>query len=164
MSDKITWSNEIRKLGDLVPWHRNPRLIKQDQARRLSESFDEFGQVEIIAIGPNNEIYDGHQRLNVLMTEHGKDFEVDVRVSNRSLTEKEREKLVVYLHKGAAGDWNFDILANEFEFDELIEWGFSEKELGIDAKLNTDNLPNPGSGIEKSNTTICPHCGFEYEI
>lgn len=136
MSD-ITWTNEIRKLRDLKPWSRNPRQINKDQAKRLAESFDEFGQVETIAIGPENEVYNGHQRLSVLLDKHGKDYEVEVRVSSRALTEKEREKLTVFLHKGAAGEWNFDMLANEFEVDELVEWGFSPEELGIEVEKET---------------------------
>lgn len=127
----ITWTNERRKLSQLVPWPRNPRQITKDQAKRLAESFDEFGQVETIAIGPGDEVYNGHQRLNVLMDQHGPDYEVEVRVSSRPLTEKEREKLTVFLHKGAAGEWNFDTLANEFDFGDLVEWGFRPYELGV---------------------------------
>lgn len=134
----ITWTNEQRKLSDLIPWPRNPRQIKEVQAKRLADSFDEFGQVETLAIGPGNEIYNGHQRLNVLAAEHGPDHEVEVRVASRQLTEKEREKLTVYLHKGAAGEWDFDILANQFEVTELVEWGFEPLELGID--LASDNV------------------------
>ena len=85
----------------------------------------------MIAVGPDSQVYNGHQRLNVLMQQHGADYEVDVRISSRALTEKEREKLTIYLHKGATGEFNFDILANEFELSELLEWGFSEKELDL---------------------------------
>jgi len=129
----ITWTTERRKLGDLIPWPRNPRQITKDQARRLSESLDEFGQVQTIAISPDNQILDGHQRQLVWAASEkwGPDLDVDVRVASRALTEKEREKLAVYLHKGAAGEWNFDVLANEFELDELLDWGFTEWDLQI---------------------------------
>jgi len=53
-------------------------------------------------------------------------------VASRALTEKEREKLTIFLHKGAAGDWDFDVLANEFELDDLLDWGFEPKELDLD--------------------------------
>jgi len=129
---KINWTNERRKLKDLKPWERNPRQITKDQAKRLVESFNEFGQVETIAIGPNNEVYNGHQRLNVLKDKYGDEYEVEVRVSSQELTEKQREKLTVYLHKGAAGVWDFDTLANEFELDDLLEWGFDKHELDLD--------------------------------
>jgi DNA modification methylase len=128
----ITWTNERRKLKDLKPWERNPRQITKDQAKRLVESFNEFGQVETIAIGPNNEVYNGHQRLNVLKDKYGDEYEVEVRVSSQELTEKQREKLTVYLHKGAAGVWDFDTLANEWELDDLLEWGFDKGELDLD--------------------------------
>jgi ParB-like chromosome segregation protein Spo0J len=62
---KITWTNETRKLSELVPWPRNPALIKDKQAELLLESLEEFGQVQPLAISPDNEIYDGHQRKNV---------------------------------------------------------------------------------------------------
>lgn len=130
---KITWTPERRKLGDLIPWERNPRQIKRDQAKRLEDSFESFGQVETVAIGPGNELYNGHQRLAVLVEKYGPEFEIDARVSSRPLTEKEREKLTAYLHKGAVGGWDWDMLANNFEVDELLEWGFSEEDLsGLD--------------------------------
>ena len=161
MTDKITWTNERRKLRDLKPWPRNPRQIKSDQAKRLAESFDQFGQVETIAIGPDNDVYNGHQRLNVLMQRHGGDYEVEVRVSSRPLTEKEREKLTVYLHKGAAGEWNFDTLANEFEFEELVEWGFSPEEFGIVPDFQPVGIEEQGRLDEKKKVT-CPECGAEF--
>ena len=104
MADCIVWTEEQRKLRDLQPWERSPRQITREQADRLVESFDEFGQVETMAIGPDNQIYNGHQRLSVLRQKYGDDYEVDVRVASRPLTEKEREKLTVFLHKGAAGE------------------------------------------------------------
>ena len=35
----------------------------------------------------------------------------------------------MYLHKGATGEFDFDALANEFELDDLLEWGFEEHDL-----------------------------------
>lgn len=161
MAERITWTAGRRKLKDLKPWERNPRQITKEQARRLAESFDEFGQVETIAISPTDDVYNGHQRLAVLMEKHGGDYEVEVRISSRALTEKEREKLTVYLHKGAAGEWNFDALANGFEVDELIEWGFRPEELGI-----VEPLPEFKEYTEEVENEVefitCPECGHKF--
>jgi len=147
---KLTWSNERRRLGDLKPWPRNPRQIKTDQAKRLAESLEQFDQVETIAVGPDNSIYNGHQRLNVWREKYGPDLEVDVRVASRPLTEKEREKLTIFLHKGASGEWNFDLLANEFEFNDLLAWGFDEKELlGLDFGM-AEPAEDPGAEIDRA--------------
>jgi len=145
MGKSITWTNEKRKLRDLKPWPRNPRVIKSKQAERLVESVNDFGQVETLAIGPNDgELYNGHQRLSVLAGAYGLDYEVDVRVASRPLSEKERERLTVYLHRGTTGDFDFDILANEFEVDDLLSWGFDAFELGIEepeADAGSDTEP-----------------------
>lgn len=151
MSDHITWTNERRKLSQLIPWPRNPRQIKTDQAKRLVESFDQFGQVETIAIGPDNGVYNGHQRLNVLAQKYGQDYEVEVRVASRPLDEKEREKLTIFLHKGAAGEWDWDTLANNFEIPDLLDWGFSEKELQLGGfDLNEPEGNDPGAQMDKA--------------
>lgn len=121
----ITWTNEKRKLSDLIPWEHNPRTIKQKQAERLVDSVATFGQVETLAIGPANELYNGHQRLSVLAGEYGMDYEVDVRVASRPLSERERQQLTVYLHRGATGDFAPEMLF-DWDFDSLIEWGFDE--------------------------------------
>lgn len=153
MTEPIRWTNETRRLDELQPWPRNPRQINKDQARRLAQSFDEFGQVETIAIGPGNEVYNGHQRLAVLMDKHGGAYEVEVRVSSRPLTEKEREKLTVFLHRGAAGDWDWDTLANEFEFADLIDWGFDEKELlGAGFEQDEPEGEDPGAQVDGEKT------------
>jgi DNA modification methylase len=39
--------------------------------------------------------------------------------------------LIILLHRGTVGEWDFDILANSFDVDNLLEWGFDEKELDL---------------------------------
>jgi len=153
-SQKLTWKNGKRKLRELKEWALNPRQISQADAERLRESLLEFGQIHVICIDPDNVIIDGHQRKKVwtMAEEFGGDYEVDVRISNRPLTEIERKKLTVYLEK-AAGEWDWDILANHWETDELLDWGFTEEELqfgnnGTEAKSNNNVLE------------VCPKCGY----
>lgn len=162
---QLTWTNEKRKLRDLTPWEHNPRYIKDKQAERLLESFSEFGQVLPVCIGPANEIYDGHQRRNVIgaADEYGLDYEVDVRVASRELTERERQKLTVYLHKGAAGDWDFSELANWGVEEMLVDWGFDEGELfGSDVPsfepVGADEQPR----LDQKAPVTCPHCGESF--
>lgn len=159
----ITWTTERRKLSDLIPWPRNPRKINDAQGKRLAESFDEFGQVETIAIAPNGDVLNGHQRLKVLAAQHGKDYTVDVRVASRPLTEKEREKLTVYLHKGAAGEFDMDFLLAEFDMGELVEWGFEQSELDEFvvpdfAPVGVEDQPR----LDQKAPVTCPHCGMEF--
>lgn len=121
MSD-IIWTNVRVRLGDLIPWDRNPKSISREHAARLLKLWDKLGQFQTIAIGPEKQVYDGHQRLSVLMSAHGKDYEVDARQSSRQLTEKEREELVVAAHVGTVGQFDWDQLSS-WDASSLIEWG-----------------------------------------
>jgi hypothetical protein len=170
MSD-ITWTNITVKLGDLKPWELNPRQSSKAQAQRILRSFERFGQVEIIAVGPNFEVYDGHQRLSALRTLHGENFEVDARQSSRPLTEQERRELVVSLHAGAVGSWDWDKVSG-WSAPELMEWGMNDETLnawGKDYSNLKDMLqseqPVPefkeyDEDVEKDVEYLtCPHCG-----
>lgn len=160
----ITWTNDTRRLRDLIAWERNPREINKRETERLGESLQEFGQIQTIAVGPDNEVYDGHQRKAVwsLLPQFGPDYEIDVRVASRPLSEKERQKLVVFLHKGTIGDWNFDELANSFELPELLEWGFEEAELQLDWGSDEAGGDGGQSQSDQELLVACPACGHEF--
>lgn len=149
---KLYWTDEKRELRDLIPWEKNPRQINKDQAQRLRQSYRDFGQALPFLISPKNEIYDGHQRQNVwgLMDDFGMDHQVDVRVSSRKLTEKERQRLTIFLEK-AGGEWDYDALGNYFEQDDLLDWGFDEEELEF--AFEDDEVPeipsDPGADVDK---------------
>jgi len=127
----LTWANETRKLRDLQPQEDNPRQIRKAQAERLVKSFDQFNQVETIACNPDGTILNGHQRYFVLLAAYDADYEVDVRIPSRPLSRAEWQKLTVYLHKGAAGEWNWDALAEweGVDVEDLLDWGFDEQAL-----------------------------------
>jgi hypothetical protein len=106
----LTWHPVKVKLRDLKPWDENPRQLTSEQARRIASSIERFGLVQAIAIGPDGEVYDGHQRLTVLKRTAGPEAEVWALQSNRALTDEERRRLVIALHAGATGQWDWDVL------------------------------------------------------
>ena len=150
----LTWRNDTRKLADLIPQEDNPRQITKAQAERLLKSWDKFAQVQTIAIGPDNKIYDGHQRFYVLLAAHDDpQMTVDVRVASRALTRREWQELTVLLHEGATGEWSFDALANWEGVDvgDLVEWGFSEEALlGAGWELGAEPAADPGAQVDKA--------------
>lgn len=123
----IEWRNIKVKLGWLQPWGHNPRQSTKKQASRILESFNAFGQVQTVAVGPAFDVYDGHQRLSALLTLHGADYEIDARQSSRALTDDERRRLVIALHAGAQGAWDWDALGG---WDETLL-----ASAGMDAEL-----------------------------
>lgn len=130
----ITWTNDTRRLSDLVPWEHNPKRMTKKQAEGLRLSIERFGFAVPFLVSPDGDIYDGHQRQALMgaIREYGPNATVDVRVSSRPLTDDERRELVVRLKQNQAG-WDFDMLANEWDGDKLVDWGFDEDELlGVD--------------------------------
>jgi DNA modification methylase len=127
-AEVLTWTNCRLTLGELKRWERNPAAIGKAEAARLVESFDEFGQVQALAIDPENRLVDGHQRLDTWIAEFGPECVVDCRRASRLLTDKEREKLAVYLRSATVGHYNWDELAN-WEAGDLQAWGMDQSTL-----------------------------------
>ena len=127
MTEPITWTNETRKLSDLIPWDVNPRQLTEKQAEHLQKSLRKFGLAQPFLISPDDDIYDGHQRTKLMdiMKEWGHDALIDCRMSNRLLTDDERRELVVRMHENT-GEWDYDTLANLYEVEELGDWGMPE--------------------------------------
>jgi hypothetical protein len=127
----LEWTTEERRLGDLVPRDRNPVKISDHDAAHLKVSVDTFGQPLPLIVQPDGGLIDGHQRQKVLSMaeEYGDDTMVDVRVPNRPLTEEEVEELTIRLRRNT-GEWDWDILEEDFDKDDLLKWGFLEEELG----------------------------------
>jgi len=130
MSKPIEWKSVKRKVSELKPYHKNPRDITEQGLSELNRSISKFGLAEPIVISTENIIIGGHARWQTLKQLNVK--ECDCYLPNRKLTAKEIDELNIRLNKNIAGNWNFDILANEFEVDDLLDWGFTKKDLQIE--------------------------------
>lgn len=170
-----TWTPCRVSLGSLKPWAANPRLSTKAQAKRILASFTKFGQVLAVAIGPDGEVYDGHQRLSALLTVHGPDHEIDARRASRALTDDERRALVITLHAGATGAWNWDDLAG-WDAAQLQGAGLDadylaglNKDAGALRLMLESEVPDfqPASiddqgRLDQKKPITCPHCGAEF--
>ena len=138
----MKWTNVTVTLGELKPWERNPKTISKAHAKRLLEYWSRIGQFQSIAIGPGGEVYDGHQRLSVLLAAYGPGYQIDARQSEVALTDAERQELVIAAHVGTTGQFNWDELAN-WDAAELQDWGMDAETLAswrADATALTEML------------------------
>ena len=163
MATDITWQNDTRKLSELVPWDNNPVQLSKRAADGLEISIDKFGFAQPLLVGPDGDLYDGHQRQKILdmMADYGPDAEIDVRVSSRPLTEAERQELAIRMRKNT-GDFDFDILANQFEADDLLTWGFEPFELGLDENGLPEFKEYDESIEDEVEFHECPECGHQW--
>lgn len=129
--NKITWKLQSLELANLTDYSKNPRTLSEKEFKQLKKSLDKFGMIDklIINADPANTIIGGHQRKRVL--ESLGITEAECWIPDRELSEKEVEELNIRLNKNT-GSWDFDVLANDFELDDLLEWGFDKGELDLD--------------------------------
>ena len=162
----INWHTESRVVNDLIPYADNPRKLTEKQYVDLKRSLERFDLAEIPAINTDNTIIAGHMRLKILQQLGRGTDTIDVRVPNRKLTEKELQEYNIRSNKNT-GEWDFELLANAFEQDELLDWGFKEWELmGFDGAGNDANKEWTGMP-EYDNKDMTPartiHIHFQNE-
>lgn len=125
--DNLVWSTEKRKVNDLLPFSKNPRLISDKQMADLKKSLTLFNLVEIPAIDTDNKIIAGHQRIKALQLLGRGEELIDVRIPNRPLTEEEYERYLLTSNV-VTGEWNYEAL-KDFDLEFLADIGFDMAEL-----------------------------------
>ena len=154
----ITWHLETRKIVDLKDYYKNPRKLSKHDADNLKKSLQEFGTIDKPIINQDGTLIGGHQRKRILKSLGQK--EIECWVPDVLLDEKQVEELNVRLNRNH-GEFDYDILANNFDIIELLDWGF--KDIDFDAKdiLKNMECDDIVKEFEKENKHACPNCGYE---
>jgi len=128
------------KINKLKAATYNPRQISTKQYNDLKKSITKFGVVDPIIV---NEYFTenyyvvigGHQRLKICK-ELGY---TDIACIILNLNKEQEKELNIRLNKNT-GEFDMDILANEFDIDNLVDWGFKHIDLGLNVdKIQEDN-------------------------
>jgi DNA modification methylase len=118
----------------------NPRLIKDDAFKKLVQSIKEFPEMldaREIVVNKDYVILGGNMRFKAAKEAGLK--EVPVKVVDWS-EDKQREFIIKDNVSG--GEWDWDLLANEWDTEELDAWGLElPASLDIDADVEEDEAP-----------------------
>jgi len=132
---------EYIPVGKIKPNPQNPRVIKDDAFKRLCASIKEdrdYFEARPILVNKDMVVFAGNQRYRAAVEIGMKEVPVIV-MDNPELEAKRMLRDNI-----SAGDWDMDILANDFDADFLREVGFSDEELGDlaqdEALLDEDKL------------------------
>ncbi len=136
MSKKLVWHTEKRKVKDLIRYEKNPRKLSPTQLEGLKRSLKKFDLAELPCINTDGTLVAGNQRVMVLSLLGREDEEIEVRVPNRTLTEKEFKDYLLTSNRSGAS-WDFEKLARDFDLDELLTAGFDSFDL---SNIFDDNL------------------------
>ena len=128
MATKLSWRTEQRRVKDLLPFKQNPRKMSPKQIVDLTKSLKKFNLVEIPAIDTDDKIIAGHQRIAVMQLLGRGEEMIDVRVPSRPLTESEYKEYLL-TSNAVHGSWDYEMLAEYFDIDTLIESGLDDQDI-----------------------------------
>lgn len=115
----------------MIPHANNPRILSQKNHTELKNSFKKFDYAELVAINTDNTILAGHQRIAIMKELGWDEKEIEVRVPSSHLSDEIAKEYLIRSNKNT-GEWDFDILANEWDMDKLFEWGFEKADFDVD--------------------------------
>jgi hypothetical protein len=110
----------------------NPRIIKNDKFKKLVKSIQEFPEMlklRPIVVDEDMMVLGGNMRLKASKDAGLKEVWIEVA---EGLTEEQKKEFIVKDNVGF-GEWEYDILANEWDSSKLTEWG-------LDVWLNEDDI------------------------
>lgn len=139
---------EIRKISEVKLNPNNPRLIKDDKFKKLVQSIKDFPEmlnIRPIVVNKDMIILGGNMRYKACKEAGLK--EIPIIITDLS-EDKQREFLIKDNTSG--GEWDWEVLANEWNAEELDAWGL---DLPIDfnpevLEAEEDDFEVPEGGIE----------------
>ena len=133
------------KISEIKPNEKNPRTITGAKLERLKKSLSEFSkmmELRPIVVDADGVILGGNMRYRALKALGYKEIPDNWVVRAEGLTEAERQRFIIE-DNVAFGEWDFDLLANEWNEADLRVWGMDlPVEWTSEAGFGTDfNLP-----------------------
>ena len=120
----------LTKISDIKLNPNNPRLIKDDKFKKLVQSIKDFPEmldIRPIVVNKDMIILGGNMRYRACKEAGIK--EIPVIITDLS-EDKQREFLIKDNTSG--GEWDWDMLANEWDTDELEAWGLDLPSFNIE--------------------------------
>lgn len=110
------------KISEIKLNESNPRFIKDDKFKKLVKSIKDLPQmldIRPIVVNKDMMVLGGNMRLKACVEAGLK--EVPIIIADNLTKEQEKEFLIK--DNVGFGEWDWDIIANEWNEVELIEWG-----------------------------------------
>ena len=110
------------KISKVVPNESNPRFIKDNKFKKLVKSIKEFPEMlklRPIVVNKDMVVLGGNMRLKACKEAGLKEVYI---LKADELTDEQQQEFIVKDNVGF-GEWDWDILANEWDIKQLEEWG-----------------------------------------
>lgn len=130
------------KISEIKLNPNNPRLIKDDKFKKLVKSIQEFPEmldIRPIVVNSDMIILGGNMRFKACKEAGLK--EIPIIIADNLTEEQQREFLIKDNTSG--GEWDFEMLANEWDVEQLDEWGLEVGGFDVDEEDMSDEFSLP---------------------
>ena len=151
--------SQLTKITDVKLNPNNPRLIKDDKFTKLVQSIKDFPEmldIRPIVVNSDMVILGGNMRFKACKEAGLK--EVPIIIADNLTEEQQREFLIKDNTSG--GEWDFEMLANEWDNEQLEEWGLDIPTFETDEVLEAQEDDFDATPPEEPITVL----GDLYEI
>ena len=157
MTDKIS-------LSTIKPNKDNPRQISGEALEKLKSSINRdpaFMTLRPIVTDERGVILGGNMRYRACVALGMSEVPAAWVVKAADLTQEQKQRFILVDNapSGMSGEWDFDMLANLWDTEDLLDIGFTPGELGIDISLPAV----AGNGL-KGEPCECPVCGNKHNV
>jgi DNA modification methylase len=133
------------KITEVKSNPNNPRLIKDDKFEKLVKSIKEFPkmlEIRPIVVNADMIVLGGNMRLKACKEAGLKEIPI---IFADDLTEEEQKQFIIKDNVGF-GEWDWDMIANEWDAEQVEQWGLDIPEFSIKEELEAEEddyeMPN----------------------
>lgn len=145
-----------KKISEIKLNPSNPRTIKDDKFNKLVQSIKDLPQmldIRPIVVNKDMVILGGNMRFKACIEAGLK--EVPIIIADNLTEEQEREFLIKDNVSG--GEWDFEILANVWDVEQLADWGLDVPTFDTDVDYSilddedvSEQLDDMANGVKKA--------------
>jgi DNA modification methylase len=136
------------KINEVKSNPNNPRIIKDDKFKKLVASIQELPQMlelRPIVVNEDMVVLGGNMRLKACKEAGLKEIPI---IKASELNEEQQRAFIIKDNVGF-GEWDWDALANEWDVEQLAEWGLDVPNFdGVELDAVEDDFDAPEGGIE----------------
>jgi DNA modification methylase len=144
---KIMQSRKV-KISEVKSNPNNPRQIKDDKFAKLVQSIKDFPEmldIRPIVVNADMVVLGGNMRFKACKEAGLKEIPIIVA---ENLTDEQQKEFIIK-DNVSGGEWDWDMLANEWEVEQLDAWGLDVPiNLEVELEAEEDDFEVPEGGIE----------------
>ena len=145
---------QVVPISSIYPNKENPRIVNKAKFEKLKKSIQDFPemlQLRPIIVNESYIVLGGNMRYKALVELGYKEVPI---IKAKDLTERQAQEFIVKDNL-SFGEWDWDILANEWDSVDLEDWGLDVWQNEDDIIAHEDTATND----DKEEKVVCALCG-----